>query len=73
MGKFVTLDGTTLANVTEDYFEFNLNGKSILRLEKSGDIFVKGKLVENDVSVVYALREFLKHVERGNVSEHTSD
>lgn len=31
----------------------------ILRLEPNGDIFIKGKLVENDKEVVDGLREFL--------------
>lgn len=35
----------------------------ILRLCTNGDIFVKGKLIENDIEVVDALREFLKHHE----------
>jgi hypothetical protein len=33
---------------------------AILKLCENGDIFVKGKLVENDKEVVDALREFLK-------------
>jgi hypothetical protein len=32
----------------------------ILKLCQNGDIFVKGKLIENDKEVVDALREFLK-------------
>ena len=32
----------------------------ILELKGNGDIFVKGKLIENDIEVVDALREFLK-------------
>lgn len=32
----------------------------ILKLCENGDIFVKGKLIENDKEVVDALREFLK-------------
>ena len=35
----------------------------ILKLCTNGDIFVKGKLIENDIEVVDALREFLKHHE----------
>jgi hypothetical protein len=34
--------------------------KEILKLCENGDIFVKGKLAENDKEVVDALREFLK-------------
>jgi hypothetical protein len=33
--------------------------KEILKLCQNGDIFVKGKLAENDKEVVDALREFL--------------
>jgi len=37
----------------------------IIRLETNGDIFVKGKLVENDKEVVDGMRELLRsgHVE----------
>jgi len=31
----------------------------MLKLCENGDIFVKGKLVENDIEVVDAMREFL--------------
>ena len=31
----------------------------ILELKANGDIFVKGKLIENDIEVVDAMREFL--------------
>jgi len=42
------------------YF-MQVNGeKEILKLCENGDIFVKGKLAENDKEVVNALREFLK-------------
>lgn len=34
--------------------------KPILKLAANGDIFVKGKLIKNDLEVVVALREFLK-------------
>jgi len=34
--------------------------KEILKICENGDIFVKGKLAENDKEVVNALREFLK-------------
>jgi hypothetical protein len=34
--------------------------REILKLCENGDIFVKGKLAENDKEVVNALREFLK-------------
>jgi len=42
---------------------FQLNNEDpILELRKNGDIFVKGKLVENDKEVVDGLREFLEGV-----------
>ncbi len=34
--------------------------REILKLCENGDIFVKGKLAENDIEVVDTLREFLK-------------
>ena len=36
------------------------NSEPILELKGDGDIFVKGKLIENDKEVVDALREFLQ-------------
>lgn len=35
------------------------DGTPILKLESNGDIFVNGKLIENDKDVVDGLREFL--------------
>ncbi len=37
----------------------NGDGTPILELKENGDIFVKGRLVENDKEVVDAMREFL--------------
>lgn len=34
-------------------------GKEIIRLEGNGDIFVRGKKIENDKLLVDALRDFL--------------
>ena len=34
----------------------------IIKFCENGDIFVKGKLVENDLEVVEGMREFLKKV-----------
>jgi len=39
------------------------NIEPIILLKNNGDIFIKGKLIENDIELVNALREFLK--ERG--------
>ena len=44
-------------NVT---FLKNNGTKELLRFCENGDIFVNGKLVENDKEVVDGLREFLK-------------
>ena len=37
----------------------NVNNDEIIKLCANGDIFVKGKLIENDKEVVDAMREFL--------------
>lgn len=34
-------------------------GKEILRFEANGDIYIKGKLVKNDLEVVEGFRELL--------------
>ncbi|HDR7790306.1 TPA: hypothetical protein QCY15_004858 [Bacillus paranthracis] len=39
---------------------FHAGGKEIISLKGNGDIYVKGKLVENDKEVVDGLREFLR-------------
>ena len=36
------------------------NGNELVKLCDSGDIFVKGKLIEKDKEFVSAMREFLK-------------
>ena len=36
------------------------DGDEALKLCDNGDIFIKGKLIENDKEVVDAMREFLK-------------
>lgn len=33
----------------------------MIKLELNGDIFVKGKLIKNDIEVVNGLREFLNY------------
>ena len=40
--------------------DFNTAGLQLIKLCDNGDIFVKGKLIENDKEVVDAMREFLK-------------
>lgn len=39
----------------------------ILELKDNGDIFVHGKLIENDKEVVTALKEFLLTADRGAI------
>lgn len=46
-------DKHTLFEVMSDY-------KSILKIDNDGDIYVKGKLIENDKEVVEAFREYFK-------------
>jgi len=45
----------------ENSIIFNVTGLDvpILELRQDGDILVKGNLVENDIQVVEALREFI--------------
>lgn len=42
------------------FLQVDKKKQEILKLCENGDIFVKGKLAENDKEVVDALREFLK-------------
>ena len=52
------LTGKEIENNTIHFFT---NGNNeIIKLCDNGDIFVKGKLIENDKEVVDAMREFLK-------------
>ena len=41
-------------------FTQNYGKDELLKFDNNGDIYVKGKLVENDKQVVDGLREFLK-------------
>lgn len=41
-------------------FEVNNGGLEILRLCPNGDIYVKGRLIENDKELVDGLREWLE-------------
>ena len=42
------------------FFQVDKSNHEILKLCGNGDIFVKGRLAENDKEVVDALREFLR-------------
>ncbi len=42
------------------YFCVNPSDGPIMEFKENGDIYVKGKLIENDKEVVDAMREFLQ-------------
>jgi len=42
------------------FFMKDKEGNEVLKLCEYGDIFIKGRLAENDKEVVDALKEFLK-------------
>jgi hypothetical protein len=53
---------TLKPNLAPNTIEFKVGefiGTPIITLCENGDIFVKGKLIENDIEVVDAMREFL--------------
>jgi hypothetical protein len=52
--KQLDSEPSTISFITGDQLE------PILKLCQNGDIFIKGKLVENDLEVVEGMREFLK-------------
>lgn len=59
------MDSLTLTTVLPQeqntiFFMQDKGTNEILKLCENGDIFVKGRLAENDKEVVDALREFLK-------------
>ena len=43
----------------ETTIEFNIGNKTIIKLKKNGEIYVKGKLIENDIEVVNGMREII--------------
>lgn len=47
-------------NPKHDSIILKVGEQEMISLKSNGDIFVKGKLVENDKEVVDGLREFLK-------------
>ncbi|WOA57309.1 hypothetical protein [Bacillus mycoides] len=46
-------------DTSQDSINFMVSGQKIISLESTGDIYVKGKLVENDKEVVDGMRELL--------------
>jgi hypothetical protein len=43
-------------------FTFNTGSKEMLKFCANGDIYIRGKFVENDKEVVQGMRDFLKTV-----------
>lgn len=56
----------TVKDCSEEY-------DNILKLCSNGDIFVKGKLIENDKEVVDGLREFLRRDKATRPEAHLTD
>ena len=48
--------------MSEDIFTIINDGKELLKFERNGDIYVKGKLIENDKEVVNTFREYFNIV-----------
>lgn len=44
--------------------QFIIEGRTFMEFKPNGDIYVKGKLVENDKEVVQGMREFLQNVNK---------
>ena len=55
-------EGQVTEQPTQNAIIFNVSGIDVpvLELRENGDIYVKGNLIENDVEVVEALREFIQ-------------
>lgn len=47
-------------DTSQDSINFMVGGQEIISLKSTGDIYVKGKLIENDKEVVDGMRELLK-------------
>lgn len=44
--------------MSEEIFSIINDDKELLKFKRNGDIYVKGKLIENDKEVVNAFREY---------------
>jgi hypothetical protein len=58
MKDTLTLEPNVAPN-TISFTNEKYNVEPFIKLCENGDIFVKGKLIENDIEVVDAMREFL--------------
>lgn len=57
--KDLSINAKAEDNTIQFHVDDNATTEPILKLCPNGDIFVKGRLVENDKEVVEALREFI--------------
>ncbi|MBM7598224.1 hypothetical protein JOC34_000581 [Virgibacillus halotolerans] len=57
--KFNIEETKNLLNHDSQSIIFNAAGREIIKLSPNGDIFVNGKLVENDKEVVEGMRELI--------------
>ena len=70
MSEFINLSSKdehlTIVKADEHPLTYVFNGteSEILRLEPNGDIYVHGKLIENDKEVVDGMRDFLEQKKR---------
>ena len=67
--EIIELKGSDLESNT---ITFNMTGTTeIIKLCTNGDIFIKGKLIENDKEVVDAMREFL--IDSGHLNQNKDE
>ena len=61
-----------VSDLESNTITFNMTDTTeIIKLCKNGDIFIKGKLIENDKEVVDAMREFL--IDSGHLNQNKED
>lgn len=68
-----TLDGNKLAKFRDNGLDILFNNRVVMRFEKTGQIFIDGKMVAINVAAIYGLRELLKNLERGLIKEEPDD
>jgi len=57
-----TQEDCTIIKQDSKDITFSTSGKEVLSLKENGDIFVHGRLAENDKEVVDGMRQLLKQV-----------
>jgi hypothetical protein len=61
-----------VSDLESNTITFNMTDTTeIIKLCKNGDIFIKGKLIENDKEVVDAMREFL--IDSGHLNQNKDE